>query len=334
MLLFLIILASLDNILIFKLWLISSSWQAMLQSSEEFFRWVKGRPTTDEKRHNPRIVFWSDQLEQRQYEERSFVQRNRSVTSLTGNGEARHHWRMPEPLCNPDDADCEIPGKWQATKNMTCNPIHEVDLNDFHPVASDQQGTGKKITLERLRVVAKGGKRFVWKMLDFRGSTFAFKMFQNRPNRQDDFGPMTIELQRRDALLHEVTARSPYTINMYGYCGASAIFDFSDGGELSKNIEKDGALTGIELLETSHRVAAAVADVQKSEGFGEPTVAHADIYGSQWVKVRGRYMLTDFNLAKFLKRSKKLNATAPFRREVVDNVSAHAIYSRIRIVFV
>ena len=196
----------------------------------------------------------------------------------------------------------------------------EFDLNAFFVPSQHKATAGKATAVDRLRIVAKGGKRYVWRILDFRGSAFALKMHRYRENRRDDFGPMTIELQRRDALLHEMTASSPYIVNIYGYCGASAFFDFGDGGQLETNVKKYGAFVGPELLEIAHRVAESVADVQQSDHFGEPTVAHADIYGSQWVMVRGRYMLTDFNLAKLLKRSKQQNATVPFRREVIDNV--------------
>lgn len=320
-LLFLIIFASLDNIVIFNLWLTKPFWYSLWQSSEENSDWERTRLNIVEIRHNPRIVVWSDHLEsdKEQWKGTSDLQKNRTVAGLSRNDEPLHYQRMPEFLCDPRDDDCVIPGEWQQTRNMTCNPIHEISLNEFFD--PPHRGIKKTATVDILRLVAKGGKRYVWRILDFRGSAFALKMHRYRENRSDDFGPMTIELQRRDALLHEVTASSPYIINMYGYCGASALFEFGDGGQLETNVKKHGAFVGNELLEIAHRVAESVADIQKSDHFGEPTVAHADIYGPQWVMVRGRYMLTDFNLAKFLKRSKRLNATIPFRREVVDNVS-------------
>jgi len=87
-----------------------------------------------------------------------------------------------------------------------------------------------------------------------------------------------------------------------------------------------GAFYGNELLKISHRIAA----LRKPDSFGVPTVAHADIHGQRWVKVKGQYQLTDFYLAKMLKRSKKTNSTVPFRREVIDNVNTCARDIRIK----
>lgn len=214
---------------------------------------------------------------------------------------------MPQPLCD-DPNDCIVPGTWQETNNMTCNPIHEIDLFD------------------NLHIVGKGGKRLVFSMKEYDGSAqAALKMFNYRASRKEDFGPMTIELQRRDALVHEVMSSSPYIVEMYGYCGASAIYEFGDGGSLLENIASDGALIGKELLWTAHRIAASVADLHFFDDSGNPTIAHLDIHGKQWIKVKGEYQLTGFNLAKQLKISRKTNLTIPFRRYVVDNVSVISI---------
>ena len=227
---------------------------------------------------------------------------------------------MPRPLCGePADPDCVIPGTWQQTNNMTCNPIHEIDLRDFfgRPTAGDETA----VKAERLRIVGKGGKRLAWQYRELDGTWRALKMFQHRADREDDFSPETIELQRRDALIHEVTSSSPFIVNMYGYCAASALYDFADGGQLDTNVQNDGPPPRHELLRLSHRIAASVADLHHLDESGRPTIAHADIHGEQWVKVHGEYQLTDFNLAKLLKRSRRTNSTVPFRRDVVDHVS-------------
>lgn len=329
LLLYLVLVASLDNIIHLKFWLTESLWQAAQQSGDASSRMgglndrrIAATTSTLVQTHNkPRVVRWTDHHERHQPQwtasgHSSVFTLGKDMNNHTmelrepSQQQQRSYRSMPPPLCEPEDLDCEIPdhGSWQATNNMTCNPIHEIDLNDSY----------------RLRIVAKGGKRFVWKYLDDRGSLFALKMFQYRADRPDDFGPMTIELQRRDALLHEVTASSPHIVNMHQYCGASALFDFGDGGQLEKYVKRNGAFYGNELLRIAHRIAASVADLHKPDRYGIPSVAHADIHGQQWVKVNGQYQLTDFNLAKMLKRSKKTNSTVPFRREVIDNVSTLA----------
>jgi len=297
---------------------------------------------TNNELHKPRVVLWSDRLERLQPQWTTSTTAAASTTTTNRTMDLselpipQHLRILPPPLCDPEDSDCVIPGSWQTTNNMTCNPIHEIDLNHFFD-ANDGAAAGPTITrqMERLRMVAKGSKRNVWKYLSEdvsshsmfsspRRRPVALKMFRYRMDKEYDFDPLTIEEQRRDAVLHEVTASSPYIVNMYGYCGASALFEFSDGGQLAGNIiKREGAMYGTELLRVAHRVAASVADVQMPDPAGLPTVAHADIHGQQWVKIDGEYKLTDFNLAIMLKRSKKTSKTLPFRRQVKDRVRSH-----------
>jgi hypothetical protein len=258
-------------------------------------------------------------------------------------------------LCQGKGPDCTIPKLWLSTTNISaCNTIHELDLLDH-------------------QIVAKGGKRLVWKVdlhlarnttgprpskfyttynstlvrerhfpkvILFRWTpppiqeTLALKMFLYRKEKPDDFGPQTIDYQHRDAVVHLVMSSSPYIVNIYGYCGASALYDYADGGNLQQNIEEKGPLQGDELLDVAHRIVASVADLHRpSRKTQQSMIAHADIYGKQWVKVRGQYQLTDFNLAKLLVRSKSDNTTFPFTRDVVDNVSVLLAFKSLRTIF-
>jgi len=106
---------------------------------------------------------------------------------------------------------------------------------------------------------------------------------------------------------------------------ASAIYEYGDGGQLQENIARDGPIETDDLLRTAHGIAASVADLHFVDNSGKPTIAHSDIHGEQWIKVKGEYQLTDFNLAKLLKRSQKTNSTVPIRRDVVDNVSVNKL---------
>lgn len=259
----------------------------------------------EEKREKPRIVYLP--LYSKQWLKKTVNETLPAETLVIGTEKEKIGHGMPQPLC-AEDTDCVVPGNWQLSNNRNCNLLHEIDLE-----------VGRE---EDLRIVGKGGKRFVWKVREFDGSLKALKMFQLRPGRKDDFGPLTIELQRLDAIVHEVTASSPYIVNMYGYCSTSGLYEFGGGGELEENIVRDGPIPREDLLRIAHRVASSVADVQHFDDSDMPTIAHSDIHGQQWIMVNGEYQLTDFNLAKLLRRSATTNTTIPFRRAVVDNVSA------------
>ena len=291
-------------------------------------RRIKTVPITLSTR--PRIVFLEYDLREvitlvassSDKSNRTFVLRDR---------EPRKYERPTADLCR-GFKNCTVPsgGKWQKANFITCNKFHELDL------------------LKQASYAAKGGKRLVWKVnqhVEQVGSlahnqtnatqpkhspseSVALKMFKFRRDRKDDFGPMTVEWQRRDARIHEIMASSPYIVDIHGYCGTSALYDFADSGNLQENIARDGPLRGIDLLQTAYRITSSVADIHHLDKTGVATIAHADIYAPQWVSVQGEYKLTDFNLAKFLVKSKSTNKVLPFRRDVVDNVSirleAHA----------
>ena len=278
----------------------------------------------------PRIVFLEDDLREvitlvassSDKSNRTFVLRDRQPRK----------YEMPKADLCRGIKNCTVPsgGKWQKANFITCNKLHELDL------------------LKQASYVAKGGKRSVWKVDQHvqqvwslahnqtnaaqpkhsTSESVALKMFKFRHDRKDDFGPMTVEWQRRDALIHERMTSSPYIADIHGYCGTSALYDFADSGNLQENIARDGPLRGIDLLQTAYRVASSVADIHHRGKTGVATIAHADIYAPQWVNIQGDYKLTDFNLAKFLVKSKSTNKILPFRRDVVDNVSmrleAHA----------
>lgn len=235
--------------------------------------------------------------------------------------------------------ECKVPGggAWQKANFPSCNSLHEIDL----PLAL----TSNSPTAINAKLVGQGGKRLVWKIKDTASllpystinvtSAVALKMFKYRKDRDQDFGPLSLDFQRRDAVIHQATAASPYIVNIHGFCGASALYDFADGGDLQHNIDKKGALQGENLLKTAYQLAAGLKDLHQVH-MGKnrtPSVAHADIYGSQWVKVKGRYRLTDFNLAKFLVKNKTTAEVLSFRRDVVDNVSSDGDQSSTKSLF-
>jgi serine/threonine protein kinase len=220
----------------------------------------------------------------------------------------------PKPLCPDDDDDCEILGEWQKSNNMTCNLIHEVDLNLF----LEKEGEGE---LEYLRLLADGYFRTVFAFIN-NGSGRVLKML--RLADYLEFKPKRYENHRQDAVINEVTGSSPYIVNIYGYCANSGLYDLSNGGDLKRNIKwltrRRRRLPGEELLKIAHRIAASVADLHHTDALGRPSIAHTDIKPNQWIMIDGEYQLNDFNRAKLLTWSRKKNLTNPFYFDVNNGI--------------
>jgi hypothetical protein len=224
--------------------------------------------------------------------------------------------RTAKPLCGEDDTDCEIMGPWQESNNMTCNPIHEIDLNHFFVNTREDE------PLENIRYVTRGSVRVTWGFRDFDGTKRALKML--RLFGKHDFTPELIDMHRLDAVVNEAVSASPYIVSIYGYCALSTVYEFCNGGSLKTNVLEKGPPPRDEMLRIAHRIAASIADLHHVDEFGRATIMHKDVHSAQWLMVDGEYRLTDFNYAQLLTWSWKTNSTVPYRRKKPTIVRTHA----------
>jgi aminoglycoside phosphotransferase (APT) family kinase protein len=129
-------------------------------------------------------------------------------------------------------------------------------------------------------------------------------------HRNDAFTPRHLNRYRQDALINEVVSASPYIANIYGRCGGSGLFDFSEGGDLRNMHLHYG--NPRDLLKVSHRLAASIADLHHVDELGRATIVHNDLDPEQMVMIDGEYYLTDFNKAILLTLQSDANKTRPF----------------------
>ncbi|KAL7549153.1 hypothetical protein ACHAWF_012418 [Thalassiosira exigua] len=190
-----------------------------------------------------------------------------------------------------------------------CNSIHEIGPED--------------LSLNR-----EDDNHLVWEFLEIDGSLKAFKMYRYRLDQEHGLGPSAIELQRRDAIVREITSSSPYTVDIYGYCAASAIHEFEDGGEMLENVLRDGPVPRGDLLPMALRVASSVMDVHHIDYSEMPTIAHSNLSAKQYVLINGDYKLTGFYSAKLLQRSTTTNHTHPFKCSVISNWFAPEVHKQ------
>ena len=194
----------------------------------------------------------------------------------------------PKPLPREVEQGCKLVGRsWAKDYNPNCNVVHEVGIRNL----VDSSG------LDTSRIVGNGSNRDVWAVREYDGTQRVLKTVQ----MEKKFNDMSLfDRNRRDAVASEQLSKSPYIMNIYGHCGYSAIYDFSDGGELSDIFQSESNITKEELLQIAHDVATSVADAHNVDTRGRATIAHADVKPAQFLKVNGQYMLNDFNRARFL----------------------------------
>lgn len=183
------------------------------------------------------------------------------------------------------DEKCVLIEPWGDDYNPSCSILHEVGMRYL----VDSSG------LDTNRMVGNGSNRDVWAIREYDGTQRALKTVQ----LSKKFNDMNLwDRNRRDAVASEQLSASPYIMDIYGFCGNSALYEFGDGGELSDIHETNPSKD--ELLRIAHSVATAIADSHHVNEQGQATIAHADIKPAQFLKVNGRYQLNDFNRARFL----------------------------------
>lgn len=204
------------------------------------------------------------------------------------------------PLPREVDQECVPVKKWANSYHPNCSVIHEVGLDIGYLV--DTSG------LDTARVVGYGSNRDVWAVREYDGTRRVLKTVKIVKK----FNDMSLfDRNRRDAVASEQLSASPYVMSIYGHCGYSALYDFSNGGELSDVHESNP--TKDDLLRIAHDVATSVADAHHVDERGRATIAHTDIKPAQFLKVNGRYMLNDFNRCRFLYWNRKRNRPCAFQ---------------------
>ena len=204
----------------------------------------------------------------------------------------------------PDDSpiNCVPQYDWQSTSFPSCNTIHEIDpASRTHMLNPAQE--------PEFFLLARGGYRDVWYVEnsdlpgDISGETVAMKtLLYEHP-----WSERNTDRHRRDAVATERLTGSPYSLNMYGYCANTGLYEFAEGGSLEDAVEDDAVWpkwTSADKMKYAYQVACAIADVHNIDHEGVPSMSHTDISMSQFVsKDSGEtFQINDFNRARFLFR--------------------------------
>lgn len=188
---------------------------------------------------------------------------------------------------------------WMTDLHPSCLDIHQVDMTDFFftPQRTSVTIHGEE-KRDKFRFIGRGGFRFAF-LFHQEEQGFVIKTLKYHEDK--DFNHRNFDYMRRDAVISEQLTSSPYIANMYGYCGHSVLVDYSPGKDMDWLFEDGPKPTKDELFQIANDVAhsvAAAAHYDKTTG--RATIVHMDLKPDQWIPLNGRYVLNDFNLARFI----------------------------------
>jgi len=231
----------------------------------------------------------------------------------------------------PSETDeCTARHDWQDGSYPNCNTMHEYELASraamygrmLREGLNPQEGDGD----EQVRYWAHGYWRDVWLIA---------KTLEATTDREDgeeiavlktlrykhDFTDRNYDRHRKDSLASMRLSNSPNIVDIYGYCSNSAIFEYGNGGDIDEKLFPWDSkarkylvtkLSSWEQIDIAYQVARAIADMHDVENDGFTSIAHTDITPSQFIFIKGRWKLNDFNRCRFMRKYKSDNSPCGF----------------------
>lgn len=206
-----------------------------------------------------------------------------------------------------DTRECKLPFNWQRKYIPTCNCIHEHDFTGFYRESST-------VVEENIRLIASGFWRDVWKIQDLGlpGTWIAAKTLRT----VHPYTARNLDRHRRDALATERTSSSPFTMNMFAFCGHTVLMEYSHEGSLSDviwPINGNCTLSAKQRFQYAVEAAKGLVDLQYADRPDAATISHTDITPSQFVVLNGTLKLNDFNRARFITFDERNGKACAFR---------------------
>lgn len=193
----------------------------------------------------------------------------------------RYKRKMRDPLF---EGDCEPMRWWQQTSFPTCNKMHEIDMTD-----------------SRFRKIARGGYNDIFKLKDIDGTSYVMKILQGPYDTE--WTDRNFDRVRRDSLVMERATKSPFVMDIYGFCGFAQVVDYGRDGNLD-SVDFRRATQHQKLIYAA-QAAQALADVHDIDGDGISAISHGDFALKQYIKVGSVYKLNDFNRGRFIRWNKR-----------------------------
>jgi len=290
----------------------------------------------DVYRHLPRLVYYGYQGDNAARLRAATIARNGSATT-TAKGRRRRKIRYPivdsgywEYLAKSREFsktkaesmytdECEPQYRWQTSVYPTCNLVHEfADLTKLSYPSPPPFSPGRD--REWGRLIANGFWRDVFilyeEVTDQYRVTKSLRYGHELTDRNYD-------RNRRDAMALERLTASHLVVNIFGYCSATGVFEYSDGGDIyaallpsddndEKNEAKKKKLSSLEKLQIATQSAMGLAEVHNIDKEGQASIAHTDISPDQFILIDGLYRINDFNRARFISKNRTSGENCPY----------------------
>jgi serine/threonine protein kinase len=284
------------------------------------------QPTSHAAHFPPRMVFWDVK---KSSENNHFPQKRLldPVASFMALAEA-HLRNDPGDAWQPHHEHCLPKASWQTQSYPNCNTIHEISVaSAAAEVASNAAHIAEE---DALAVLGEGWFRTTWRydrtLPRTTNVTNVESVVLKTLRIARDYLSEYYELHRRDAVAMERLTASPFVVNVYGYCGQSAINELADFPFPGiQNLEsfnrrmrgKESPHTNAIKLRMAASIALGVADIHAG-GSTDPNdinvyMAHYDLNPRNIALFSGgRPKINDFNIAEFLQYDPSDNATCKF----------------------
>eukprot|EP00986_Skeletonema_menzelii_P014818 scaffold10345_cov144-Skeletonema_menzelii.AAC.1 len=190
------------------------------------------------------------------------------------------------------EGDCIPMHAWQTTSFPTCSSIHELDL-----YSKSRSGEFAYLT--------SGGYNDLFTLEDTVNGidpNLAIKILQEGTSYTD----RNYDRVRRDGLILERSTKSPYVMDIYGFCGFLVLVPFGNEGHLGR-VLRNKELSSLQKLQYAYEVSAGLTAVHDIDGEKLSAVTQGDLKADQYLVMDGVLKIGDFNRGRFLRR----NSTKP-----------------------
>ena len=211
------------------------------------------------------------------------------------------------------EAPCDYQHDWQKTSFPQCNGIHE------------SFGQGDPVPF----LINNGGWVDIFAIMEYDGSMKVLKTKRYR----HEFTDRNFDRYRRDALAMERLTSAPNVLNIYGFCGVTAVVDYADGGDIENFVndlldkyDNDRGLQDrdemspeyeqiqLQKLRIATQVLTSIATMHNFDKEGQASISHTDISPYQFIKLDGKgFVLNDFNRARWITWNKQDDVPCGFR---------------------
>ena len=272
------------------------------RDSQGSYRGTATNGGSQDGRHFPRMVFLEGPVYKASHNRTIYDEFIRTAETTQPIPSEKAHLDNCVPLAD-----------WMTDSYPNCNHFHEMSL----PLSIEGNISSSVIVDNRLKKLGRG-----WFRTTFRWDRPHESVVLKTLRIEREFLSEYYDLHNRDALAMERLTGSPYVVDVYGYCGQSAIneladFPMEDMTYLEKLSRRMRGMYDHESLflrlGIASSIAKGLADVHRAGGDGRPMMAHYDINPRNVALFRGaRAKINDFNIAEFLHYNPQTNKTCGF----------------------